>query len=1366
VFENVIFEITTIDTEAIIDGLTIIRSRMHINFCSPTVRNCVFRDNNWFGMDGPGVAGEDGMDGFSVNGGAMAIYNGSPLIQNCLFTDCSVTGGDGGPGANAPQPGRDGGWAGWAYGGAVYIGYGSSPKFTDCTFRNCFALGGNGGDGGNDTGAPPIHGGRGGNYTWSPSEETGPFTFPNWYWWDGWAWGPYDAEGYPVYGGYYRDYWKYSGYGGAVYIENDSDPEFVDCNFVNNHSYGGVSGLGGDPFPTPDVRMRIENFGGAVYACYGSEPSFTSCNFSNNTADKTLDANEYDIFNQPEDVYVSYGGTIAVEDGAWMTLVDCNIAGGDASIGGGIYWSNAGMTISDCNISDSTAYHGAGLYATDADGTITGTTVTRNNARMEPLVIPTDANGVPDPNALFQYDPGLMFGKGGGYYSLSSMVDVADSVFVDNDASSSGGGIFYSGSDQVLNDTPLLHNSLVIENRAGRDGGGVSVNWLAGLTISNSTIADNVVTGSISESPGLGGGLYCSYQSIVDVMNSIIWDNFAIEGSQVAIAAGSVYEPRQSEVNITYTDVGPPFDPNELRLDAPGRFEGTGPVPDGSGIARLVDGDDIYAKFDAGQTTVNVIVTLVDPSEIRATTDWDSAESVSVLHAEIARRQSVVTSALTPTEFAPRHAYENLSALSGAVTRNGLGKLLANPVVAHVEPVRAVQPMLRQAMRLVAYMTAPEFQLRLLIRVSIIRISSLAAEASRTARLSAVMTLVRATAIHSPIRCQASWVWKHTGRRARVFRPALCWQAFSDSMIASWDWCVTHRNDDPINPIKVISNSIGIPGLPFNDPHVADAFSPAATHAADTAVGLGITILASSGNDGFPGWGISWPSAISKVISVGAVFDTTDQVTGYSNTHEMLDILGPADPVYTLDISGLGGFTPGDYWPAFNGTSSSCPFVAGCVADIQQSARAKLGRYLTPYEVRDILASTGDPVTDTKVDLTKPRVNLGRALTGSSGPPIYIEKDCVLNDFVAPDSNSYWAWDPNWDPDSGNIQEDPFFTAGYYLGQIAAGQIAESNCVDGGIGSPGDVGLDAYTTRIDGANDVNVVDMGYHYDGGVDIFELSVTVVEDINDPGVHGTIDPNGGRFYDGTVVTLRAYPDEGYFLKGWYDGNDVRVSYAREFDVVMDSDKVFYARFREPTEIEVSGGEEALYDAVTVAENGDTLIMAPGTYNGDIDFRGKEIAIVSSNPDDPNIVAGTIIDCRNATRGFTFDSGEGPGALIDGLTIINGGLFAQPGGGIYIGEGSSPTIVNVAISDCNVSFAGGAGIYVDANSSPTFRSVTISNCFTTNGSGAGVFVDFNSTPTFEFCTIEGCTADGYGGGLYSNTLSDISYADCNFTH
>jgi hypothetical protein len=138
VLSGYVFYISTPNSETVIDGITIQYGNMLIVSSSPAIRNCVFADCRWWGMDGgnPTVRPDDGQNGVSVEGGAITMYNSSPTVLNCVFTGCTVTGGDGGRGDDG-APGFDGGWAGWAYGGAVYCGFNSSPTFVDCSFANC-----------------------------------------------------------------------------------------------------------------------------------------------------------------------------------------------------------------------------------------------------------------------------------------------------------------------------------------------------------------------------------------------------------------------------------------------------------------------------------------------------------------------------------------------------------------------------------------------------------------------------------------------------------------------------------------------------------------------------------------------------------------------------------------------------------------------------------------------------------------------------------------------------------------------------------------------------------------------------------------------------------------------------------------------------------------------------------------------------------------------------------------------------------------------------------------------------------------------------------------------------------------------------
>lgn len=238
--------------------------------------------------------------------------------------------------------------------------------------------------------------------------------------------------------------------------------------------------------------------------------------------------------------------------------------------------------------------------------------------------------------------------------------------------------------------------------------------------------------------------------------------------------------------------------------------------------------------------------------------------------------------------------------------------------------------------------------------------------------------------------------------------------ASESDMIEGWEWAITHQNDDPSNPIKVINTSFGTGR--YNS--TCDGTSTAMTTAAANAVAAGITLFVASGNDGYCD-SIGFPACISHVISVGAVYDANlgrhpptgfvgcikngscvgtpgppcaekyyvddpaneDQVPTFSNTASILKILAPS---YWATTPKLGG----GYWDTpngFGGTSAATPYAAGAAAVLQSAAKAITGSYLTPAQVRSKLVGTGDLITDSKAGITKPRVNLGAAVNSLNG---------------------------------------------------------------------------------------------------------------------------------------------------------------------------------------------------------------------------------------------------------------------------------------------------------------------------------------------------------------------------------------------
>lgn len=176
-------------------------------------------------------------------------------------------------------------------------------------------------------------------------------------------------------------------------------------------------------------------------------------------------------------------------------------------------------------------------------------------------------------------------------------------------------------------------------------------------------------------------------------------------------------------------------------------------------------------------------------------------------------------------------------------------------------------------------------------------------------------------------------------------------------------------------------------------------------------------------------------------------------------------------------------------------------------------------------------------------------------------------------------------------------------------------------------------------------------------------------------------------------------------------------------------------------------------IQDGINASLSGDTVIVAPEHYYENVILNGKNITVTSTEPNDPNIVAATIIDGNDANSVMRIVDAN---ATVEGFTITRGASIK--GGGIYCSDGVL-TIKNCIVSgnrtingEPNDARGDGGGLYF-LNSAATIEKCTISE----NATCSGLRTNLSTGNYNDY-------VGGYGGGVYASS-SILTFNNCSIT-
>ena len=188
------------------------------------------------------------------------------------------------------------------------------------------------------------------------------------------------------------------------------------------------------------------------------------------------------------------------------------------------------------------------------------------------------------------------------------------------------------------------------------------------------------------------------------------------------------------------------------------------------------------------------------------------------------------------------------------------------------------------------------------------------------------------------------------------------------------------------------------------------------------------------------------------------------------------------------------------------------------------------------------------------------------------------------------------------------------------------------------------------------------------------------------------------------------------------------------------------------------VPSDHATIQDAINASDDSDTILVAPGTYQENINYSGKNIVIGSYflSYGLEYFIEQTVIDGDSSGSVVTFEDGEDTTSVLIGFTIQNG--LADHGGGISV-YNTTVSLKNIIVKNNSATDQGG-GIFITQSDNVIINnSRFIEN--SSNGGGGAIHYHQGSTGKIMNSLIENNIC-GYEGIIYLSGNSNVDLENC----